>query len=163
MSPYLSFATSRSFPRPLGRAGFGLTELMVTIAILGILTGLTTVSFRETREIYKLRGATWDVFSQLQAARMAAVKDNNRYHVSVSGPTLRIHNDRNNDGVEDDGEPIITRDLSADSAWMTFTASDVVTFTARGTSLATVTITITNQFGHSKGVVVSRAGRVRVL
>jgi len=142
--------------------GFSLVEVMAAILIFAILAGLTTLNFANTREIYKLRGATWEVASRLQATRMAAVKENSRYLFSVAGPTLHIHKDEDSDGVEDAGEPLTTRDLSSGSADVAFTASGVVTFTARGTTLAPVTITITDQSGHSKTVTVSRAGRISI-
>ncbi len=145
----------------LANNGFSLVETMIVLLIFGTLAGLTTLAFAGTRNIYKLRGATWEIASRLQATRMAAVKENSRYLFSVSGPALHIHKDEDSDGVEDVGEPLTTRDLSSSSAGVAFTASGVVAFTARGTTLAPVTITMTNQSG-SKTVTISRAGRVTI-
>lgn len=146
----------------LENSGFSLVEAMFVLLIFGTLAGLTSLGFASTRDIYKLRGATWEIVSRLQATRMAAVKENSRYLFSLSGPTLHIHKDEDSDGVEDVGEPLTARDLSSGSAGVAFTASGVITFTARGTTLAPVTITITNQSGNSKTVAISRAGRVTI-
>jgi prepilin-type N-terminal cleavage/methylation domain-containing protein len=77
--------------------GFTLIELMITMVILGILLGLAIPGFSSWLPRYRLRGAARDVFSNLQLAKMTAVKDrarcgvlfdvtNGKYRVVSAGP-----------------------------------------------------------------------------
>src|SRR5512136_2836896 len=58
--------------------GFTLLELMVTIVILCILLGLAIPGFSRWLPNYRLRGAARDMYSNLQLAKMTAVKDRAR-------------------------------------------------------------------------------------
>ena len=55
--------------------GFTLIELMVTIIILCVLLGLAIPGFSRWIPNYRLRGAARDIYSNLQLAKMTAVKD----------------------------------------------------------------------------------------
>jgi prepilin-type N-terminal cleavage/methylation domain-containing protein len=61
--------------------GFTLMELMITIVILCILLGLAIPGFSSWLPKYRLRGAARDIYSNLQLAKMTAVKDRNRCKV----------------------------------------------------------------------------------
>jgi type IV fimbrial biogenesis protein FimT len=78
-------------------AGFTMLELLITIVILCVLLGLAIPGFSSWLPKYRLRGATRDIYSNLQLAKMTAVKDrarcgvlfdvtNSRYRVVGSGP-----------------------------------------------------------------------------
>jgi prepilin-type N-terminal cleavage/methylation domain-containing protein len=62
--------------------GFTLLELMVTIVILCVLLGLAIPGFSRWVPNYRLRGAARDIYSNLQLAKMTAVKDRKRCRVS---------------------------------------------------------------------------------
>jgi type IV fimbrial biogenesis protein FimT len=55
--------------------GFTLLELMITIVILCLLLGLAIPGFSSWLPKYRLRGAARDIYSNLQFAKMTAVKD----------------------------------------------------------------------------------------
>jgi prepilin-type N-terminal cleavage/methylation domain-containing protein len=63
-------------------AGFTLMELMIAIVILGILLGLAIPGFSTWLPRYRLRGAAREIYSNLQLAKMTAVKD--RIHCKVA-------------------------------------------------------------------------------
>src|SRR4030042_6820378 len=76
--------------------GFTMLELLITIVILCILMGLAIPGFSSWLPKYRLRGAVRDIYSNLQYAKMVAVKDrarcgvlfdvaNNQYRVVGSG------------------------------------------------------------------------------
>jgi len=76
--------------------GFTLLELMVTIVILCILLGLAIPGFSRWVPNYRLRGASRDIYSNFQLAKMTAVRDrarcgvlfdvtNSRYRVVSAG------------------------------------------------------------------------------
>ncbi len=56
--------------------GFSMLELMVTIAIVAIVSAIAIPSFIKWLPDYRLRGAATDLFSNMQWARMYAIKQN---------------------------------------------------------------------------------------
>ena len=58
--------------------GFTAIELLVTLVILTILLSLAVAGFSNWRQKYQLRGAAREIYSNLQLARMTAVKDRAR-------------------------------------------------------------------------------------
>jgi type IV fimbrial biogenesis protein FimT len=65
--------------------GFTITETMVTVAVLVILIGLATPSFREIILAQGVKTASFDVFSGLILARSEAVTRNTTVTVTPSG------------------------------------------------------------------------------
>ena len=68
--------------------GFTLIELMVTIIILCVLLGLAIPGFSRWIPNYRLRGAARDLHSNLQYAKMTAVKDRTRCGVLFDVPGI---------------------------------------------------------------------------
>jgi len=71
-------------PRAAAR-GFTLTELMVALTVLVILTGVAVPSFHEILLAQAVRTASADVFSGLLLARSEAVTRNTTVTVAPSG------------------------------------------------------------------------------
>ncbi len=89
----------RAFGSARGDQGFTVLELLITIIILSVLLGIAIPSFSSWLPKYRLRGAARDIYSNLQLAKMTAVKDRarcgvffnvagNSYQVISSGPNL---------------------------------------------------------------------------
>lgn len=58
------------------RSGFTVTELIVIIALLSLLTAVAVPNFLSWLPKYRLRSAARDLFSNLQLAKMEAIKTN---------------------------------------------------------------------------------------
>jgi prepilin-type N-terminal cleavage/methylation domain-containing protein len=74
------------------KQGFTLLELMVAIVILCLLLGLAIPGFSGWLPRYRLRGAARDIYSNLQLAKMTAVKDRARCGVlfDTANSTYRV-------------------------------------------------------------------------
>jgi prepilin-type N-terminal cleavage/methylation domain-containing protein len=74
------------------KQGFTLLELMVAIVILCLLLGLAIPGFSGWLPRYRLRGAARDIYSNLQLAKMTAVKERVRCGVlfDVASSSYRV-------------------------------------------------------------------------
>lgn len=64
-------------------SGFTLIELMITIAVLGILAAIALPSFQSTLERLRVKGAAENFFADLQFARTEAIKQNRNIQFQV--------------------------------------------------------------------------------
>lgn len=64
--------------------GFTLIELMVTVAVLGIVVGLAVPGFQSATNGNRLASAANELISTMQVARMEAVRRNRRVSVCAS-------------------------------------------------------------------------------
>lgn len=92
-------------------AAFTTTELMITMAVMGILAAVTAPNLGVQLSTIRLNSATNEIASELQRARVRAIAQNsgfglrfdlvkNTYQVQKEGE------DRNNNGVLDPGEDL---------------------------------------------------------
>ena len=141
--------------------GFTLIELMIVIAILGILAGIAAPNFQTYMTRMRLNGAARQIMTDLMEARSKAVSRNNRFRVFfLDDHQYKVLDDDNNNNAEDSGETTITRDIQNEYYGVTLSASANPIFYPRGTAYGS-RITITNSSG-SKVVGVATAGRVRI-
>jgi type IV fimbrial biogenesis protein FimT len=129
-------------------SGVTIAELVTVITLIGIFIVVAAPTFMELIPIYRLSGATRQIGGDLMWARMQAIAQNNNFRVifTNSQQSYRIHDDNDNDGVEDSGEWTSTRTLANFPAVsFTSTASHTI-FTPRG-SASRLTITLRNSSG----------------
>ena len=145
------------------QSGFTMAELLVIIAIIGIIAVTGTPLFLSFLEGQQTRGAAQQVATLLNQARQLAITTNTSYRVEVdmAGNRLRFVNTSNNSpwtgpGTDTQGY----RRLENQARLVAVTANP--TFNPLGTAGAG-TITTQNARGSSsRDVVVSSSGRIRI-
>ena len=132
--------------------GFSMAEILVAIALFGILAGIAVPQFIAFRPKNRLNGAARQVYSELMWARSKAVNDNTSYVVTF--PT--------NQTMQIAGSTTKTVNIQTEYSDVTLSSSvTTITFSSRGTSNVAPTITLTNS-GGSKTVTIRISGTVSI-
>ena len=145
-------------------SGFTLIEMMIVIAVFAIVAAIAIPNFMSLLPGMRLNGAARQVMGDLMAARMKAVKLNQRTKVFFySSSQYKTCDDANNDATVADGEgDVVDRSIQAnyhDVSFVLASTADPV-FSPRGTA-TNRTITLENSSG-SKSITISIAGRVKI-
>jgi len=146
------------------QAGFTLIEVIIVTVLFAIMAAVAIPTFMSMLPGMRLNGAARMVMGDLMAARMKAVKDNNRYQVIFNNPSAgqyQIFDDDDNDGNVDTGEAITTRNIQTEYYDVTLSSTANPIFLPRGTATNFPSITLQNSSG-SKQITVTIAGRVKI-
>ena len=141
--------------------GFTAMELIIVMAIVGILAAIAIPNMLAQMPKYRLKGAARQVMGDLMWARMQAVSQKNEFKVFfVNNHEYKILDDDDNDGKMDSGERTETRDIQDEyhDVKVSFTADPI--FFPRGSACG-ATVTLTNASG-SKKVKIHLTGRVKM-
>lgn len=137
--------------------------MMVVLAIFAIVAAIAIPNFMSLLPGMRLNGAARQVMGDLMAARMKAVKQNNRFRVFFNNPGTNeytILDDDNNNNSADTGEATTTKNIQDNYHDVSFSSTTNPIFYPRGTAYGT-TVTVTNSSG-SKDVKVAITGRVKI-
>jgi type II secretion system protein H len=148
----------------LSPGGFTLTELMITVAIMGIVAALAFPMVVGRQADRRLEGATQQLMWDLMAARQEAITKNRRVQVFFEGSsTYKICYDADNDGTVTDceGNAKITniQDKYHD---VTLEPGANPIFTPRGIVPTWTTITVKNAKGSSNAITINATGRIKI-
>lgn len=151
----------RSYPK---MSGFTLLELMVSMAIMGVLAGIAIPNYISYLPKARLNGAASTVMADLMAARMKAVKLGKRTKAFfIDTHQYKICDDANGDGTVADGEgDVFLRDIQSEFSDVTFSSTNNPIFHPRGTATNLATVTFQNSSG-TKSLTVNIAGTVRII
>ena len=140
---------------PERRRGMTIVELLVTMAILGVLTAIAVPHAVTAMDRLSVRGATQDVVLTLAAARAAASRRGAYVSFVADTRTGRVR-------AVSGGEVLVERDLAHARGIKLEASRESVTFAPGGLGWGAANTTVIVSRGtRSDTVVMSRLGRVR--
>jgi len=94
--------------------GFTLIELLITFVILGIMVSIAIPGFSRWLPGYRLKSATRDLYSNMQLAKMGAVKNNADWAVvfNVGANSYRICSDIGGDNDWTNGNETVEKTVN---------------------------------------------------
>lgn len=148
--------------------GFTVMELLVGIAMAGVILAAALPGFRAMMDGYRHRSSVGQMTSRMYMVRQMAVRDRQNYVMTVDPvtSTFAAFQDTNGNGVVDGGEtrlgpwPLDTGIRLQNVSW----AGNRMTFFPNGTTSQTGDLRILDGKGRSKDIrVSSMTGNVEVL
>jgi prepilin-type N-terminal cleavage/methylation domain-containing protein len=120
------------------KSGFTLIELVVTISIFSILAAIAIPGFTKWLPSYNLKSAARDVFSNMQLAKLDAIKSNNSCTV-----TFDVAGNKYTMGLISGNQTINLSNYDKNIKFEN-SSSGNITFTSRGLSNAAGIVILTN-------------------
>jgi prepilin-type N-terminal cleavage/methylation domain-containing protein len=149
--------------RPMNRRrGFTLLELLVGLGLVAVLSGTALLGYRRMVAGWRLNAAARQVVMDLKLARARAILDSttHRVHFPVLGSSYQHERQQPSGAYVAVGPPTA---LPSDIAVIGCTgAGSGISFRPRGHAGAFGTITLRNDGGDQRAVVVDIVGRTRV-
>ena len=155
------------------RSGYTMLELMVAVAVIGILTSLAIAGSQALLPRLRLNSAAQQLHGDMQRCKMAAIRNNTecymKFENSGSGSYTACFSAS---GASCSGDTILTRDFSDDD----YTAislnnanfpggdsgGDAISFGGKGLPDSNGSVKIIRNSGDSRTVDVSITGRIKI-
>jgi type II secretion system protein H len=144
-------------------SGFSLTELMVVLVIVGIMTAVALPGLNKFLRSVDLNGQVQQTATMIRVVRQRAITENNNYVVYWDNTAQGFgwYDDDNNDGVQNLTEK--RKDPVGYAAWITVTnsgtnpfGSQITTFFPNGSASQSGTCIFTNSDGYARSLSVVR-------
>ena len=143
--------------------GFSLVELIIVIAIIGILAAVAVPGFLKWRENTKLQGTVFDMVSDMQWAKIQAIKGNAPVKILFGTSNYEIFVDDDGDNTHDQDEILFKlRNLQSGIIISNNTFSgNRVTFDSRGIADQPGSITLSASGNNDRKIFTNAIGRIR--
>jgi len=147
------------------RGGFTLIEILIAVAIVGILTVLAVSSFQGFNEKYRVEGETKQMFSDLMDARGRAMQRNRAFFVQINANGYTTYEDTS---PSPDGNGVF--DIAADTLVANVTIRRTINngglsnfrFNRNGIASATGTIWLTSTAQPDYDCITVQATRIKM-
>jgi len=133
------------------RNGFSIIEVIVVLAIMGIITAIALPTWKNWFHIAALNSSARQVQSELHNIKMRAAAEN-------IGFQLAYLQDASEYTIQRDSKPFQTKPISQGTM---ITKTGLIWFSPRGTAGAN-RVRLRNAAGSCRQIVVSATGRVRI-
>jgi len=154
--------------------GFTLMELMLVVAIIGIMAAVSLPIILNMIPDMRLRAATRDIVSCLQEARLRAIKENDTVVIVFDLPNNRYTAfvDNGSGGgtggnrARDGSEPIVVQGnlpVGVDLYYLKFGSNTFVGYNSRGLPATTVgRLRLKNAYSNYRQIIINPVGNIRV-
>ncbi len=148
-------------------SGFSFYELMVVIAIMGVVAAFAIPSMIGERAEKKLRGAVNNLKGDLNMAKMRAVKENVPVVVQFYEDHYEIFLDDDSDWILDSGERrirnrVLPAGVSINLGAPDFFTDDRTRFNNRGTADNPGSVMLVNSNGDQRTLELNRLGHIAI-
>jgi prepilin-type N-terminal cleavage/methylation domain-containing protein len=101
---------------------FSLTELLIVIAIIGIITAIAVPNFLGMLSRTRLRKESWNLIADMETAKIGAVGDNSTWAVQfdTDETKYRVLSGRGPDGEWNTGDDSVFRTVSLSGSGVSF-------------------------------------------
>jgi prepilin-type N-terminal cleavage/methylation domain-containing protein len=137
--------------RSTGTSGFSIVEIVVVLALTGIVLAIALPGWSKLLPSYHLSSAARQIQSELHNIKMRAAAENVPFQLAYADASAVYT-------IQRDMSPLVTKPLSEG---IVITKAGTVSFSPRGTASAN-RVRLRNQSGQCKQVVISPTGRVRI-
>lgn len=150
---------------PDRQRGFTLIEMMIVIAVMGILAVMSYFAASALLPGYRLNGAIRMVRGDLYNAKMLAAKRHRQYRVNFAADGYDVERGTSSSGAFSLDAVEYSRDFSDyTDVTVKIAASSNPTFSPRGTAsnVADPTVTLQHAGGNEKTITISITGKIKV-
>lgn len=142
--------------------GFTIIELMVVVAIIGIMAGIGFVALNQQLPHYRLNSAVRDLVSDLRWARSLAITSGEKINLLLDPSSDKYHTEKaSSPGASITAEKDY-REVYPGIDIIGSSGGDVISFEPRGTTGNWTTIRLRNSLGEERRITVIATGRIKI-